>query len=286
MRVRKVMAMKFRKAFCSLLLLGIIVFGAGYIISPLTAQAASKKTTRKAVSGKKKEKRYFKHAGFEWDNRYMEVGKRIDLSSFVKGTTGLSKKARARLIKWKSYNTNILSINRYGIAKPKKAGTCRIRCRMKTKNGWKKVSKTINVFDSQRISFRVSFSLQDGNRYAGKIKTSYNEVFDTVTIQVANKEKKPVILSRDLLLCDPQGSYVPNKDRYGVDVWMHSTDVSALTISPGEAKTIVYRTEGALSHLIEDQKNNNTYCICSFSYNGARMDLRYEVPTGKMMITR
>ena len=144
------MAVKYRKAFCGLLLLGIIVFGAGYIISPLTAQAASKKTTRKAVSGKKKEKRYFKHAGFEWDNRYMEVGKRIDLSSFVKGTTGLSKKARARLIKWKSYNTDILSINRYGIAKPKKAGTCQIRCRMKTKNGWKKVSKTIKVFDSQR----------------------------------------------------------------------------------------------------------------------------------------
>ncbi|MBQ6392456.1 MAG: hypothetical protein IJH60_03005 [Eubacterium sp.] len=277
--------MKYRKILCCLLLTGSILFGACTFVRPPVVNAAFHKTVKK-TSQRKKEKKYFTHAGFEWDNRYLETGKKIDLTGFVKGTTGLSKKTRAKLIKWKSCNPAVMTINRYGIAKPKKAGTCRIRCRMKTKRGWKKVSKTIKVFDSRNVSFRVTFSLRDGNRYAGKIKKSYNEVFDTVTIQVTNSGKKPVVLSKDLLLCEPKGSYVPTQDRYGVDVWMHCMDDSVLTVSPGEKKSVVYRTDGVLSYLKEDQKNNNTYCICTFTSEGTRKDLRYEVPTGKMTITR
>ena len=277
--------MKHRKLLCCLLFTGSILFGACTVIRPLPVSAASHKTVGKAAH-RKKGKKYLTHAGFEWDNRYLEAGKKIDLTGFVKGTTGLSKKTRAKLIKWRSCNPAVMTINRYGIAKPKKAGTCRVRCRMKTKRGWKKVSKTIKVFDSRKVSFRIAFSLSDGNRYAGKIKNSYNEVFDTVTVQVANSGKKPVVLSKDLLLCEPEGSFVSPEDRYGVDVWMHCTDDSVLTISPGEQKSVVYRTNGALSYLKEDQKNNNTYCICTFTSDGTRKDLRYEVPTGKMTITR
>ena len=95
-----------------------------------------------------------------------------------------------------------------------------------------------------------------------------------------------VSFSKELLVCSPECSYVAPKDRAGVDVKMHCNDSSLLTVAPGKTSTIVYRTEGALSHLKENQKNNNTYIICHFKNDGGKKDLRYEMPTGRLMITK
>ena len=260
---------------------GALLLGTATVSQPVITSAAS---VRK-VSGKKS-KRYLKRPGFDWDNHYLEAGKKEDLTVYVKGTAGLSRKNRAKLIRWKSFNTSILRINRYGIAKAKKAGKARIRIRMKTRKGWKTVVKTIRVFDSRKVSFTVSLSLNRENPYAGKVRKSYNEVFDMVSIRVKNSSKKPVTLQKDLLVCGPECSYVQAKDRYGTDVWMHCDDASSLVIPAGKTQTVVYQTEGALSYLKEDLKNGNTSLVVTFSSEGAQKTLRYELPKGTLKISR
>ena len=281
-----VILMKNLKKMTAALLIALsLLLGAGVIVNPLMGEAA---TVRKVSKGKKKKrnKRYFTKTGFDWDNHYLEVGKKEDLTAYVKGTAGLSRKNRAKLIRWKSFNTSILRINRYGIAKAKKAGKARIRIRMKTRKGWKTVVKTIRVFDSRKVSFTVSLSLNRGNSCAGKVRKSYNEVFDMVSIRVKNSSKKPVTLQKDLLVCGPECSYVQAKDRYGTDVWMHCDVASSLVIPAGKTQTVVYRTEGALSYLKEDLKNENTSLVVTFSSEGARKTLRYELPKGTRTISR
>lgn len=276
-----IMKRKGRKILAAVMIAGALLVGAGTVSQPVVTSAAS---VRK-VSGKKS-KRYLKRLGFDWDNHYLEAGKKEDLTAYVKGTAGLSRKNRAKLIRWKSFNTSILRINRYGIAKAKKAGKARIRCRMKTKKGWKTVVKTIRVFDSRTVSFTVSLSLNRGNSSAGKVRTSYNEVFDMVSIRVKNSSKKPVTLQKDLLVCGPECSFVQAKDRYGTDVWMHCDNASSLVIPAGKTQTVVYRTQGALSYLKELQNKDNTCLVCGFSSEGTKREFRYELPSGKLTITR
>ncbi len=276
-----IMKRKGRKILAAVMIAGALLVGAGTVSQPVVTSAAS---VRK-VSGKKS-KRYLKRPGFDWDNHYLEAGKKEDLTAYVKGTAGLSRKNRAKLIRWKSFNTSILRINRYGIAKAKKAGKARIRCRMKTKKGWKTVVKTIRVFDSRTVSFTVSLSLNRGNSSAGKVRTSYNEVFDMVSIRVKNSSKKPVTLQKDLLVCGPECSFVQAKDRYGTDVWMHCDNASSLVIPAGKTQTVVYRTQGALSYLKELQNKDNTCLVCGFSSEGTKREFRYELPSGKLTITR
>ena len=276
-----IMKRKGRKILAAVMIAGALLLGTATVSQPVITSAAS---VRK-VSGKKS-KRYLKRPGFDWDNHYLEAGKKEDLTVYVKGTAGLSRKNRAKLIRWKSFNTSILRINRYGIAKAKKAGKARIRIRMKTRKGWKTVVKTIRVFDSRKVSFTVSLSLNRENPYAGKVRKSYNEVFDMVSIRVKNSSKKPVTLQKDLLVYGPECSYVQAKDRYGTDVWMHCDHASSLVIPAGKTQTVVYRTEGALSYLKEDLKNENTSLIVTFSSECARKTLRYELPKGTLTISK
>ena len=276
-----IMKRKGRKILAAVMIAGALLLGTATVSQPVITSAAS---VRK-VSGKKS-KRYLKRPGFDWDNHYLEAGKKEDLTVYVKGTAGLSRKNRAKLIRWKSFNTSILRINRYGIAKAKKAGKARIRIRMKTRKGWKTVVKTIRVFDSRTVSFTVSLSLNRGNSSAGKVRTSYNEVFDMVSIRVKNSSKKPVTLQKDLLVCGPECSFVQAKDRYGTDVWMHCDNASSLVIPAGKTQTVVYRTQGALSYLKELQNKDNTCLVCGFSSEGTKREFRYELPSGKLTITR
>ena len=276
------------KMILVLILSGILFSFVSSAYKPTQVQAISSKqrSVRKRTKKKRRRKKYFTRPGFEWDNRYLEVGKRVDLSRFVKGTTNLSKKNRARIIRWKSMNPSIMRINRYGVTKPRKEGQCRIRIKLKTRKGWKKIFKVIRIFDSRKVSFAVSLTLSKDNRFASKVAKSYNCVFDTISIRVANKSKKTVYLQKDILLCEPECSYVPNKDRKGVDVWMHSKNSDDLKVPAGKIKTFVYSTEGAVSYLKEDQKLANTYFICPFISGGVKRDFRYEMPTRRYQITR
>ena len=275
------MKRKGRKILAAVMIAGALLFCAGTVSQPVVLEAAS---VRKA--SRKKSKSYLKRPGFDWDNHYLEAGKKEDLTVYVKGTAGLSRKNRKKLIRWRSSKPSVISISRYGIAKAKKAGKARIRIRMKTRKGWKTAVKTIRVFDSRKVSFTVSLSLNRENPYAGKVKKSCNEVFDMVSIHVKNSSKKTVTLQKDLLVCGPECSYVKAKDRYGTDVWMHCDAASSLVIPAGKTQTVVYRTEGSLSYLKEDLKNENTSLVVTFTSEGARKTLRYELPKGTRTISR
>lgn len=276
-----IMKGKSRKILAAVMIAEALLLGGSIISHPIISEAASV-----CRVSKKKSKRYFKRPGFDWDNHYLETGKKEDLTVYVKGAAGLSRKDRAKLIRWRSSKPSVVRINRYGIAKAKKAGKARIRIRLKTKRGWKTIIKTMRVFDSRKVTFSVSLALDRGNPSAGKVWKSYNEVFDRVMIRVRNKSRKPVTLKKDLLVCGPECSYVRAADRYGTDVWMHCEKRSSLTIPAGKTQTVTYRTEGALSYLKEDQKNNNTCLVCVFTSDGSKKELRYELPSGKKTITR
>ena len=279
------MKRKTGKILAALMIAGVLLLGNASLVKPLQTEAASVHRSAGRNRGRKG-KRYFTRPGFDWDNHYLQVGKKEDLTAYVKGTAGLSRKVRAKLIRWRSSRPSVISINRYGIAKAKKAGRARIRCRLKTRRGWKTVRKTIRVFDSRKVTFSISLVLDRGNPYAGKVRKSYNEVFDMVMIRVRNTSRKSVTLKKALLVCGPECSYVQAKDRYGTDVWMHCEKGSSLTIPAGKTQTVIYRTEGALSYLKEDLRNNNTYLVVTFFSDGARKTLCYELPAGKLKITR
>lgn len=276
-----IMKRKGRKILAAVMIAGALLFSVGTISRPVVLEAAA---VRKV--SKKKSKSYLKRPGFDWDNHYLEAGKKEDLSRYIKGTKGLSRKTRAKLIRWRSSNPSVISINRYGVARAKKAGKARIRCRMKTRKGWKTVIKTIRVFDGRKVSFTVSLALNKGNPHAGKVKKSDNVVFDMVSISVRNTGRKPVTLSKDLLVCGPESSCVQAEDRYGTDVWMHCDDASTLVIPSGKTQTVVYRIEGALSYLKEDLRNGNTCLVVRFSSDRMGKTFRYELPKGTLLITR
>lgn len=65
------------KVMAAALVISLCLFvGAGIVTGPVGAVAASVRR----VSKKKRSKRYFTRTGFDWDNHYLQAGKKEDLS--------------------------------------------------------------------------------------------------------------------------------------------------------------------------------------------------------------
>ncbi|MCI5944186.1 MAG: Ig-like domain-containing protein [Eubacterium sp.] len=154
----------------------------------------------------------------EWSwGTTLEAGKKYDLLSQSKGyMANMTKKDRARLMKWKSSNSKIISVDKYGYAKVKKEGVCKITCKAKVNvNQWKSKTIKINTVDLRGITFKIQggfdLGVVDGTwdnfmsvLYDMKENADENHLplYNQVSVQVTNRSSVPVTLESKIRVTD------------------------------------------------------------------------------------
>lgn len=95
----------------------------------------------------------------------METGKTYDLANFQYASSlkAADKSNLAKLVKWESSDSSVISVDKYGDAKAKKAGSARITCKAKVNNtgnkkkDWKSKTVTIEVVDPIGVEVTKEF---------------------------------------------------------------------------------------------------------------------------------
>lgn len=157
---------------------------------------------------------------------YFELNKTEDMFKYLEGAPKtISSGNKVKYYKWYSSNNSILSINKYGIATPKKAGTVKVSCRYKSRyNDWKITKETkITIKDTGdvKISYTTSSSTGDKN------------TFDTITCTVKNNSNSAIEFDRHVYVDDGTG-------------WRFTNDTNKLVpLQPGENAVIVYKATDA-----------------------------------------
>lgn len=128
-------------------------------------------------------------------NKSLNVNSSVDLfyhllvaSSDLSNT---SYSVRSKYYKWYSSNTDVLKINRYGIATSKSKGISKVYCKYMTKSGeWKKTrTETVKVIDAGNITFSYSLNfdkekhLQEFPNFTGFKDNKHNYNFITLTVK-------------------------------------------------------------------------------------------------------
>lgn len=161
---------------------------------------------------------------------YFELNKTEDMFKYLEGAPKtISSGNKVKYYKWYSSNNSILSINKYGIATPKKAGTVKVSCRYKSRyNDWKITKETkITIKDTGdvKISYTTSSSAGDKNK------------FDTITCTVKNNSGSKIEFDRHVYVDDGTG-------------WMLTSETDKLVpLNSGESTVVVYKITAAWSTL-------------------------------------
>ena len=121
-----------------------------------------------------------------------KVGKSENMFNYLEGSPkNISANIKARYYKWYSSNSNILSINKYGTATPKKAGTVKVSCRYQNRFGEWFTTETvkIKIIDAGNVSFSYSLNfdkekhLQEVPHFTGFKDNKHYYNFITVTVK-------------------------------------------------------------------------------------------------------
>ena len=177
----------------------------------------NKSTKRQLISGK-----YATRIVGPDGDIYFELNKTEDMFKYLEGAPKtISSGNKVKYYKWYSSNNSILSINKYGIATPKKAGTVKVSCRYKSRyNDWKITKETkITIKDTGdvKISYTTSSSTGDKN------------TFDTITCTVKNNSNSAIEFDRHVYVDDGTG-------------WRFTNDTNKLVpLQPGENAVIIYK---------------------------------------------
>ena len=185
----------------------------------------NKSTKRQLISGK-----YATRIVGPDGDIYFELNKTEDMFKYLEGAPKtISFGNKVKYYKWYSSNNSILSINKYGIATPKKAGTVKVSCRYKSRyNDWKITKETkITIKDTGdvKISYTTSSSTGDKNK------------FDTITCTVKNNSGSKIEFDRHVYVDDGTG-------------WMLTSETDKLVpLNSGESTVVVYKITAAWSTL-------------------------------------
>lgn len=125
----------------------------------------------------------------------INVNNSVDLFYYLmvasSNLSNTSYSVRSKYYKWYSSNTNVLKINRYGIATSKSKGTSKVYCKYMTKSGkWKKTRiESIKVIDAGNVSFSYTLNfdkekhLQEFPHFTGFKDNKHNYNFITLTVK-------------------------------------------------------------------------------------------------------
>ena len=168
----------------------------------------TKKSSKKAKINKNTKKQ------LPGDNWYVSFGfpdsinvnSSVDLFYYLMaGSDNLSNTSysvRSRYYKWYSSNTNVLKINRYGIATSKSKGVSKVYCKYMTKSGeWKKTRiESVKVIDVGNVTFSYSLNfdkekhLQENPNFTG---FKYNKhYYNFITVTVKNDSDSTIELNK------------------------------------------------------------------------------------------
>lgn len=138
----------------------------------------------------------------------INVNNSVDLFYYLTaGPDNLSNTSysvRSKYYKWYSSNTNVLKINRYGVATSKSKGTSKVYCKYMTKSGkWKKTRiESIKVIDAGNISFSYTLNfdkekhLQENPNFTG---FKYNKhYYNFITVTVKNDSDSTIELNKQI----------------------------------------------------------------------------------------
>lgn len=170
----------------------------------------TKKSNKKVKINKSTKKQlpassWYVNFGF---NKSINVNNSVDLFYYLMaGSDNLSNTSysvRSKYYKWYSSNTNVLKINRYGVATSKSKGTSKVYCKYMTKSGeWKKTRiETIKVIDVGDITFSYSLNfdkerhLQEFPNFTGFKDNKHN--YNFITLTVKNNSNSTIELSKQL----------------------------------------------------------------------------------------
>lgn len=185
----------------------------------------NKSTKRQLISGK-----YATRIVGPDGDIYFELNKTEDMFKYLEGAPKtISSGNKVKYYKWYSSNNSILSINKYGIATPKKAGTVKVSCRYKSRyNDWKITKETkitIKATGDVKISYTTSSSTGDKNK------------FDTITCTVKNNSGSKIEMYHTLFI--DAGSWYHFKNDTGKNV----------SVNPGEIKVVTYKSASYMNKL-------------------------------------
>ena len=138
----------------------------------------------------------------------INVNSSVDLFYYLMvGSDNLSNTSysvRSKYYKWYSSNTNVLKINRYGVATSKSKGISKVYCKYMTKSGkWKKTRiESIKVIDVGDVTFSYSLNfdkekhLQEVPHFTGFKDNKHH--YNYITLTVRNDSDSTIELNKQL----------------------------------------------------------------------------------------
>ena len=234
----------------------------------ITAQIGKKKLRCKVVvkkiSNSDKSNKKYTYVGskggypkFSYTGKTITKGESIDLTDYVTGVMNFTKSEKAALLKWTSSDNSIISVDKYGIATGKKAGSAKITCKIKAYSGWKSSTNTLKVSDMDGVSVQINKYLSNQNKYEQHLKylkaygyeimesDKLKYAFDTVKVTIQNSSSSDIVLDSQLLHKGLRDYLIVNGDE--PSLYLHTPNHEKETIKAGTTSVVTYVTEDLCS---------------------------------------
>lgn len=202
----------------------------------------------------------------------LAVGKTVNLFDYVyyaaRPIKTPSNEVKAKCYKWFSSDSSVVSIDKYGVATPKKEGKVKIYFKYLDRSGeWRESNtRTINVVNAGDVSYTVFYGLNrdwlDMNpEYLKYNIDRYNspDAFNYLNVRITNNS------SSDITVLGRMIKYETGYVNY------YTIDRKDVVVKAGETKTIFYKNPGDGVGLF-----NKTSKICiNYKLNGKAYTITY-----------
>ena len=197
------------------------------------------------------------------------VGKKVDLLHYLRvadnTVSTVSNTVKAKYYKWHTSNSSVLSINKYGMATGKKAGTAKVYLKCLTKSGTWLTTRTVTVKVKNigNVSFSFSYGLnRDWLKDSSKQYSS--DRYNYVTCKVTNNSDKEISLLYSLATYDVSWNYFETVDGKNVSVPANTT------------KTVVFKLVSGNTCSTEGVRGSGIVKVSPhYFYNNSQVDVTY-----------
>lgn len=162
------------------------------------------------------------------------LNKTVDLFDYVyyagSPINKLTNEARVQGYKWVSSDTSVISIDKYGIATPKKVGKSTIYVKYLDKSGeWRETNtRKIEVINAGDVQFSMSYGLneewaKDAIQYYYDIDGNIPKKFNYITVTVRNNSDRDIVLEDNIAVYCIGWRYFETENKQSITVPKNST---------------------------------------------------------------
>lgn len=169
---------------------------------------------------------------------YFNVGKTENMFNYLENSPkNISANVKAKYYKWYSSNSNILSINKYGTAIPKKAGTVKVSCRYQNRYGEWLTTKRTEIIIKNAGDVKISYTTSSS--------TGAKDSFDTITCTVKNNSDSTIEMYNTVFV--------------DTGTWYHfkTFDKKDVSVPAGSSSTIKYTISTYMDKFWDEEVNCN-----------------------------